>query len=265
MFDPHVFILDTHVHYYAQFSPDDLCRNAVRNLERQATDSLPGIVLVDKAEWPTYDDFVSNLTAMSDFRVETHRDHAVIIFSEDDLVHRLYVFRGAQRIVKEGFEMLCLFNSELSFDRQSAEDLITEINALGGIAVVPWSYGKWLGKRRTMIRELCLKCRERGHPLFLGDICQRPRFVDNLKMLAQKWGAAGVLGGSDPLPYEGEEACIGMLGTLIDVAANYRSLTVVSELKKSLLGLAGADSSIGLHDSVVKGLYRWARYSTASN
>lgn len=265
MFEPHVFILDTHVHYYEQFSPEDICRNAVRNLEQQAPDSLPGIVLVDKAEWPSYDDFVSNLTAMSDFRVEPHRDHAVIVFSDDDLVHRLYIFKGAQRVVSEGFEILCLFNSDLSFDLQTADDLLTEIGALGGIAVVPWSYGKWLGKRRTMIRELCRRSRERGQPLFLGDISQRPGFFDNLKALASEWGAAGVVGGTDPLPCPGEEAGIGTLGTLLDVSAKFKSLTVVSDLKKAVLGLGGVNSVIGRHDSLFKGLYRWVRYSTSRN
>lgn len=265
MFEPHVFVLDTHVHCYEQFSPEDICRNAVRNLEGLAPDSLPGMVLVDSGKSSTYDDFISNLMALSHFRIESHRDHAVIVFTDDDLVHRLYVFRGAQRVVNEGFEMLCLFHSDFSFEVQAAEDLMMEISALGGIAVVPWSYGKWLGKRRTLIRELFLKSRDRGHALFIGDICQRPRFVDNLKRIGREWGAAGVLGGSDPLPYVGEEACIGTLGTLLEVSSKFKNLTIVSELKKALLGLGGADSAIGKHDAVYKGLYRWVRYSTSKN
>jgi hypothetical protein len=230
----------------------------VKNLEVIAPDALPGIVLVDRDQWPTYTDFISNLTAMSEFRVESHRDHAVIIFYEDDLVHRLYVFKGAQRVVREGFEILCLFNSEISFDLQSAAELLMEIRALGGVAVVSWSYGKWLGKRRTAIRKLCQMSRDQ--PVFLGDICQRPKFFDNLHLLAKKWGVVGVLGGSDPLPAAGEEMRIGTLGTLFKVPDNLRSLTIVSDLKKAML--SGPNTVVGQHDSVFKSFYRWVRYST---
>jgi hypothetical protein len=196
---------------------------------------------------------------MSDFRVESYQGHAVIIFTDHDLVHRLYVFRGAQRVVSEGFEVLCLFDSEISFDLQPADDLLMQIAILGGLAVVPWSYGKWFGKRRSALRDLCHKSRDRGHPLFLGDICQRPKFVDNLQRLAKKWGAVGVLGGSDPLPFAGDDAGIGTLGTLIMVSDDLKSLTLVSEVKNAIL--ARSVNVVGERDSVFKGLSRWVKYS----
>jgi hypothetical protein len=257
------FVLDTHVHYYSQFSPEGICRCAVTNLEAQAPDSLPGIVLVDTGQWPTYDDLISNLSGMSEFRVQSHRDHAVIIFSEEALVRQLYVFRGAQRVASEGFEMLCLFNTDVSFEPQPAEDLLMEITALGGLPVVPWSYGKWLGAKRTKLREFCKSSRDRGCSLFLGDICQRPAFIDKLKPLAGNWGAAGVLAGSDPLPLEGEEVCIGTLGTVLSVPDNFKSLTIVGELKKAMQ--AGSITVTGKHDSLIKGLYRRVRYSTTKS
>ena len=258
------FIIDTHVHYYPAFSPEVICRKAVRNLDSQASESLPGIVLVDRSEWPSYADFISTLSAIVDFRVESHQDHAVIIFSEDDLVHRLYVFKGAQRVTDEGVEILSLFSSELlSFEKQPIEDIMTQIDLAGGLLVVPWSYGKWLGKRRLAVQRVCQLGRQRGQPVFLGDICQRPKFIDNLSVLAVEWGATGILGGSDPLPIAQEVANIGTLGTSLEVGDNFKSLTLVADLKKAIFSKRG--EVIGSHDSITRGAYRWIRYVARKN
>jgi hypothetical protein len=120
---------------------------------------------------------------------------------------------GRQIVSEEGLEVLAL-NCRLTVpDREhTASALLDIITEGGGVPVLPWSFGKWLGGRGRVVEAM---------------VGQRPNLLlaDNgnrwperpLPALLRKWKEQGtpLLSGSDPLPLQGQEARVGSAGIAV--------------------------------------------------
>jgi len=84
----------------------------------------------------------------------------------------------------------------------------------GGIPVVPWGFGKWMGKRGNILSEFLEK--GSSFPLFLGDNSGRPSFLPRPPQFRMgKENGVQVLPGSDPLPFPSECRKPGSFGFAI--------------------------------------------------
>lgn len=127
----------------------------------------------------------------------------------------LYIFAGLQLISSEELEVLSLCATLNCANRTfSLEDMITQVWEAGGVAVVPWGVGKWMGRRGAVLDTFI----HDGHryPVILGDNGNRPMFWPYPKYLAaaeQKgWP---IISGSDPLPVAGHHRRVGTYGTWV--------------------------------------------------
>ena len=158
---------------------------------------------------------------------------------------------GRQIVTQERVEILALALVDDVADEQSADDTLEQIQAAGGVPVLSWAPGKWLGPRGRIIARL-LKQHEPGQ-LLLGDTSLRPAIMPEpwLMQRARQRGF-GVVHGSDPLPFAGEERMMATYGSRLngdwDEARPLASLRAL--LRTPALASKAAGQRCGLFDLV---------------
>jgi len=127
----------------------------------------------------------------------------------------LFVILGFQVVTYEGLEVLGLMMPERPIESAPLCDTIEGILGAGGVPVLPWGVGKWLGRRGRLVAEAIQRSNWRGR-IALSDNANRPAFWPNPRLLrrGRKAGFA-VLHGSDPLPLNGEVQRIGSAGVMV--------------------------------------------------
>jgi hypothetical protein len=123
----------------------------------------------------------------------------------------LYIIAGQQINTSEKLEILALGTTQRFEDGAPLETVIQRIRESGAIPVIPWGFGKWIGRRGGILKKLLKKTQIT--PLFLGDNGGRPLFWPR-PLYFRKAQANGlrVLPGSDPLPLASESSRAGSFG-----------------------------------------------------
>lgn len=152
----------------------------------------------------------------------------------DNSNHEIYLFAGRQLISSENLELLSLF-SDVNIQDQtcSLEELSEKVWINGGLPVLPWGVGKWLGKRKHAVERFIKRKRE--FPVLLADNGNRPHFWPHPKELrTASESILPIASGSDPLPLPNHHLRAGSYGGWI----NQRRLDAdnpVSDLKSILV------------------------------
>lgn len=126
----------------------------------------------------------------------------------------IFIFAGQQIITREKLELLSILAATRIADGVTLNDGINQVTEQGGLPVLPWGVGKWLGKRGKIVTETILTNPTR--PLFLGDISTRPKGWNKVSQfsLAQK-NNIPILRGTDPLAVKNPEKRGGDFGFII--------------------------------------------------
>lgn len=145
---------------------------------------------------------------------------------------RLLVVQGYQVVTAEKLEVLALACGPRPKNGESLGRTLEQIFTLGGVPVLAWAVGKWLGKRGRLVRAVIEDSSYHGK-LAVADNGNRPRVWGWPALLAraEELGYA-VLHGSDPLPLTGEGRRIGSAGILCDPVD---PLSPVDSLRGTLL------------------------------
>jgi hypothetical protein len=127
---------------------------------------------------------------------------------------------GRQVVTANRLEVLTLGTPEPVSNGRPIEDALDHAAAQEALAIVPWGFGKWWGRRGARLRRL-LECDSGGAGFFLGDNGGRPQHLPTPALLR---GAAAQgtwnLPGSDPLPIPGDGYRTGSYGFLVPGAAD---------------------------------------------
>lgn len=210
-------LIDTHAHLYDGFDPGAFLSAAAVNLDGTArsagirSDPAParallileaaGRSLEERLDVPELTDWTFERADSAGFRAH-HQSHGTLVLIE-----------GRQVVSSEGLEVLAApCGAGLGPDAK-AEVLIGQATDLGAVPILPWGFGKWLGRRGREISRLLeisdpdrfLVADNGGRPA----LSLRPRL---LTLAAQR--GFGVLCGSDPLPLRGEERRVGRDGSI---------------------------------------------------
>ncbi|MEM9907111.1 MAG: hypothetical protein AAF921_19010, partial [Cyanobacteria bacterium P01_D01_bin.44] len=213
--------MDTHVHIYDCFNLDAFLESAWHNFHRHASkyDAGPdftGVLLLTETRHENW--FTSLLhpaqrggAALSTRWSFQRTSETGAVCASNSQGQRLYLMAGRQVITAEKLEVLALISDQTFSDGLSTEATIQSIQAGGGIAVLPWGVGKWLGKRGQLISALLQQ--NQLSPLFLGDNRGRPQFWLRPRYfeMAQQQGGR-ILPGTDPLPLASEGSRPGSFG-----------------------------------------------------
>jgi hypothetical protein len=222
-------LVDGHVHVYEAFDRTRFLDGAAANFRRAAADlglaprsDIAGCLMM--TERPVHHVFRA-------FRAEADGDRPPSAApwrfqrtgeAESLLARRpdgetLLILAGRQVETREKLEISALacdleFPTGLPF----GEALNAVLNS-PAVAVLPWGFGKWWSSRGRMI-EAALEQGGTGR-LFLGDNSGRPTLYPTPRIFGDAaarriWN----LPGTDPLPFESEEARCGAFGFILEAA-----------------------------------------------
>ncbi len=242
-------ILDTHVHIYKNYSLDDFFKRADINFNDSLNKENLDIFNTSKILFLTerYDlDFFKNIREgkanLKDFEVlETKEENSLIIKDKNT---SLILISGRQIISAENIELLALgLNSKIEDKKLELSQLIGEVRLKGAVAVIPWGFGKWLFKRKEVIKKVLENYNGRG--LFLGDTSLRPKefIIKNSLFKKAKHLKIKTLQGTDPLNLKNEENrvckyCLYLKKETISKKTPFKDLSsiLLNEFNESFLG-----------------------------
>ena len=244
-----MLLVDAHVHIYDCFNLQGFFDAAYLNFKTNADrfghgDDFTGILLLAETARDNWFHHLSCYAEGNDLpgRRETgpwkfnHTAEAESLCARSGDNRKLVLIAGRQIVTAERLEILALATTATYNDGIHIKELIESIRYKDGIPVIPWGFGKWVGKRGVVVKALLEK--DIKDIIFLGDNSGRPNFLPRPRLLrTNDKKRVHILPGSDPLPFAGECHRVGNFGFMI-----LRTLSLENPAKdlKQLLLSSGA-------------------------
>jgi len=159
----------------------------------------------------------------------------------------LFLVSGRQIVTAERLEVLALATVAEIPDGLPLRKTVAYVEKEGALAVIPWGFGKWSGKRRGVLIEYLVSRREAS--FFLGDNGGRPNFLRFPDIQREAPGVSlKVLPGSDALPFPSELRKVGTFGFTLQEELDLRRPGTTMKLVLMKPGVAPAP--FGSHESI---------------
>lgn len=149
---------DAHVHIQERFNLDQFLLCALDNFNRQRIVTVPQssdtcFLLLTEAKSL---DFFSKLAQQARQKTSplpvpwqlraTGEEESLLLNHASRPGVRMFVVAGRQLVTREKLEVLALASLAKIDDGRPLADTVDEVRNCGGLAVLPWGAGKWLGK-----------------------------------------------------------------------------------------------------------------------
>lgn len=217
-----LILADAHVHIYDCFDVEQLLDSALSNFQKQAQkqdrkNNFLGILLLTESSGDSYFKKFIAVEKISDaqntWSFQTTQE-SISLIARNENNQELILIAGRQIVTREKLEVLALFTDKIIEDDLSLEATIKAIIAAEGIPVLPWGFGKWIGKRGKLISELLAN--NNLPTLCLGDNGGRPWFWRQPAYFTQaQQQNLKILPGTDPLPIADQFYRPGSFGFMI--------------------------------------------------
>mgnify|MGYP006350198339 CR=1 FL=1 len=218
-----MIFFDAHVHIQARFDLDQFLLAALNNFDIQRLTLAPQatgtyFLLLTEAKFLDFFSVIREQARQrtgslpSSWTVQaTVEPESLLLRHESQPGARLFVVAGRQLVTSERLEVLALATTAKIGDGKPLADTVNEVREAGGLAVLPWGAGKWLGKRGGIVSDFLQNASIKS--LFVGDNGGRPKFWPRPAPFDLAAGRGiRLLPGSDPLPLPGEEYRVGSYG-----------------------------------------------------
>jgi len=262
-----LFLADTHVHLYAGYDLDRAFSSAFANLGRAKTAlgfgaSQPAalaLFLAERHDCRAFERLRAGEERLAAHRVEPcPEDLALVIRGGSD--EWLYLVAGRQIVTRERLEVLALAGPPTVTDGGDILDTVGRIREGAGVPVLAWAPGKWLGRRGRVVESVLGTASPTD--LLVGDTSMRPRgFATPRLMEEASHRGFAIAGGTDPLPFPGQEAVIGRYGVSADADIDPRA--PVASLRALLTAGGGRLSLAGRRDTLASVAMRLVRHRLA--
>jgi hypothetical protein len=129
----------------------------------------------------------------------------------------LFLISGRQIVTEERLEVLALMTDSEIPDGLPMEETVAAAAKEGSLSVIPWGFGKWIGRRGRILKRFMDKANRPD--FFLGDNGGRPAFLpEPTHFSIGKEMGIRILPGSDPLPFPSETDRAGSFGFALRVS-----------------------------------------------
>jgi hypothetical protein len=193
-------LIDGHVHVHACYDEAAFLSSALRRL-RGYGEGFPTLMLAEIAGTNV---FARWRDGGGPWQASTTAESSSLV-----LDGRLLVIAGRQIVTSEGVELLAQCSSEGFADGLPLNETIASVLAAGGLAVLPWGVGKWLGRRGALVAEARTR-----FPVLLGDNAGRPTLWPRPALFRDRL----VLLGTDPLALPSQQGVAGSYGFALSTA-----------------------------------------------
>ena len=215
-------LVDGHVHIHRCFDLQALFESAQQNFCDAAStlnlgSRFSAVLLLTESQGVDYfSSFLRKATDRSSiggwrFQPTTEPDSLIAVSRAG---FELTLIAGRQIATAERLEVLAVCTDKLFDDGGTIPAVIDSVSAANGVAIVPWGFGKWTGRRKNVINRLMGDFAKR--PFHLGDnsgrisVWREPPQFDLAKSQGQR-----IFRGTDPMPFPGQENRVGSFGFAI--------------------------------------------------
>ena len=206
-------LVDAHVHLYPSFDRAAFLRSAVTHAERAGV-TLPWLLLTETSKDFAFRGLKNDPPA--GWSVHAYADGRTLALANASDA-RVMVTAGRQVQTEEGLELLTVGSDDPTPDGTPLREAYVKARADGAVAIIPWGFGKWSGRRGRILADFLTG--PNGSGIHLGDNGGRPWFWPTPGPFA----AAGrnsrrVLPGSDPLPFASHQDRAGSYGMIVELS-----------------------------------------------
>jgi hypothetical protein len=213
-------LIDAHVHLYGVFDLHLALDSAARNFQYWkerlgcSRSSFSVLLLAEAGD----DDVFTRLQSGSlprqlrRWSVSETGEPISLALTRDD-GEQLILVAGRQVTTPEGIELLALACTAQP-TRLPLLEGVAFISEHGGLPVLPWGFGKWIGRRGKIVERILGSSEATG--IALGDTSYRPRtgrLPPNFRKARDH--RIPIYPGTDPLPFAGQESVIGSYGFVL--------------------------------------------------
>ena len=246
---PKATIVDAHAHFYPGVFTAAGWLDAADSNFRKVEERIGGLAAVDRVllvadrrGQTTIDDLEEAGKTLGSGWVLGRSAGGTALWAQRDQGPPILIVVGQQRTSGEGLEVLSFGRDWQPSDGLNFYELVQSSLSGPGITILPWGFGKWMGRRGRLVEEVleALHCDK----LFVGDSGGRPRRLKTPSLI-DRAGRAGIpnLPGSDPLPLDGQHRRVGSRGVILEARAVEDES--VGHLWRSLRGLASQPPTFG--------------------
>lgn len=229
-------LVDTHVHLYNCYDLNLAFESAIKNFysllqQNQCSDVHLALCLTEKSGCHFFKRLAQDPKTLLSNKWQLENITSNVIKIKSDLQQDLYLIAGRQIATQERLEVLALGQDLDIADQQSLEVTCRSVIQQQAIPVIPWSFGKWWGKRGQVLRQLLDIARP--NEIFLADSSLRAKCCSNPQLITQEINKGHkILAGTDPFPRLGEEKLIGSYATYF--AGSFSTVDPVASIKNLL-------------------------------
>lgn len=239
----HRIFVDAHVHIHDCFCLLSFLDAAVENFQKASvgagfTDGQKSFILLlaesdGKNHYQRLCELAEKGQTLSSpkgpvWNLNPYSDHGVLCACRSD-GQNVFLFAGRQVTTAENLEVLALMNLCSFEEKLPLFQTVQAVRESGGVPVIPWGFGKWIGKRGRILKKFLI---ENDELMFLGDNGGRPWFWPRPRLFSILEASGGrILPGSDPLPLPFEVHRVGSFGFTMNAKL---SSHMVRDLKKCL-------------------------------
>ncbi len=222
-----MILVDAHVHIYDCFDIQIFLDSAFANFKAEAArhgqqNSFTAFLLLTETareNWfhrlAGYAGGQTGTGTESIAKWTLHRtNESCTLYAQSENSQSLFLIAGRQIVTADNLEVLALATGKTFRDGSPIVELIEAVKKSGAIPVIPWGFGKWIGRRGVILKNLLETAKDPG--FFLGDNRGRPVFWPrpSLFELAKTKGIR-VLPGTDCFPFPSESYRAGSFGLSI--------------------------------------------------
>jgi hypothetical protein len=242
--DTAVFI-DGHVHVYGCYDAAQVFDGAWRHV--QAVTAKTGfandfqcVLIFTESQGDQVFTELAQAKNIGRWQIARTGDSSALTLRRDDNA-RLVVVAGRQLVSAERLEVSAYFLAQPFADGAPLDTLLTQVDRAGGLPVLPWGVGKWLGSRGRHVESRLMHSEVR---LMVSDNGGRPWLwpTPRLFRTAEQQGIP-VLAGTDPLPRVSEQQQAGRFGFVLKGPLSFE--TPAQDLKQRLLSLECSPAHYG--------------------
>ena len=254
---PMKYIIDTHLHIYPFYSIRKALDSLISNLH--SADPLPTKVgcLTERYDCDVFNQLADSPSADVTDAFSINNEGNYLHITNKETGRNVYLLPGQQIITSENLEVLSLNCPKRVKEGSGAQQTVDNVLAQGGIPVIAFGFGKWLGKRGVIVEKLI----EEFDPdqIAMGDTTMRPYGWATPKVFRKaKNKGIKILCGSDPLPFKGEESRPGSYGTRMDLSGDHPVEAISGILRQN-----ATQDSIGKRNSLFEVAMRMQNHRKA--
>lgn len=211
---PNLFI-DTHVHIYPDYNVARLLDSALQNFKKFSENYSDSYFVLALTERFDCNFFKSSKEPSRHGKWELRFDSKTELICATNSEDKIFILPGRQNISSEKLEVLTLGSDDFRAERLPAVEIIKGATETGLVTILPWSFGKWIGRRGKLVKKLI---QDSTLDFALGDPAHRFGLKPKLFKEGEISGRVRLCG-TDPLPLSGDEERVASYGSIFEVEA----------------------------------------------